>query len=108
MFMMEAAAHQMFHPRSFLKPIERVNSLLPPGATLDWLDGLEVGLYLLAVRLEERGKRELLAEMFRVLIGGEAGTVGCDLEEYPARLPEVDRTEVVAVYDRRHIKPCLR
>src|SRR5919202_3743943 len=45
--------------------------------------------------------------MFRILIGGEAGTVGGDLEEYPAGLPEVDRTEVVAVYDRCHIEPGL-
>src|ERR671932_569586 len=84
-----------------------MNSLLPRGATLDRLDRFEVGLYMLAVWLEERGKRKLLAKMFRILIGGEAGTVGGDLEEYPAGLPEVDRTEVVAVYDRCHIEPGL-
>src|SRR5690606_25781113 len=33
------------------------------------------------------------------LVGGEAGADRGDLEQHPARLPEVDRIEVVAVLD---------
>src|SRR5919112_2456728 len=67
-------------------------------------DRLQPGLYLLASRLEERRQRELLPEVLRVLVCGEPGTVGCDLEEHPSGLAEVDRTEVVTVDLRRHAK----
>src|SRR2546428_3681658 len=43
--------------------------------------------------------------MLQVFVSGEARTVSCDLEEDSARLSEVDRAEVVAVYHRRHRKP---
>src|SRR5215218_6348546 len=65
-------------------------------------DRLQPRLYLLAARLEERRQREPLAEVRGVLVRGEPGTVGCDLEEHPAGLAEVDGTEVVAVDLRRH------
>src|SRR5207244_6805182 len=51
--------------------------------------------------LEVRRKREPLAEVLRRLVGREAGTEGCDLEEHAARLAEVDRAEVEAVDDGR-------
>src|SRR3954447_26806466 len=46
---------------------------------------------------------ELLAEMFGIFVDGEAGREGRDLEQDAARLAEVDRAEVVAVEDLRHI-----
>ena len=52
-----------------------------------------------AVRLEEGRQRQPLAEVLGVLVRREAGTVGGDLEEDAARLPEVERLEVVAVDD---------
>ncbi len=48
------------------------------------------------------GQAQLLAEMSRVLVDGEPGRCGGDLEQDPLRLAEVDREEVVAVDDRRH------
>ena len=62
-------------------------------------DRLQAGFDLGAVGLEEGRQRESLAEVRRVLVGGEAGAVGGDLEEDAARLAEVERLEVVAVDD---------
>jgi hypothetical protein len=45
---------------------------------------------LSAVRLEEGWKRQPLAEVLRVLVGREAGTVRGDLEKDAARLPKVE------------------
>src|SRR3712207_3309676 len=67
--------------------------------------GLQAGLYFLATILEEGGQREPLAEVLGVLVGGEAGAVGGDLEEYVTWFPEVDGTEVVAVDLRRYTEP---
>src|SRR5579884_1475545 len=60
----------------------------------------EAGLDLGAVRLEEGRQGERLAEVRGVLVGGEAGTVGGDLEEDAAGLAEVDRAEVETVNHR--------
>src|SRR4051812_14890082 len=63
-------------------------------------DGLQRGFdRLAAVRVHLRDA-ELLAEPVRVLVDGEAGREGRDLEEDAARLAEVDRPEVVAVLHR--------
>src|SRR5215207_3363904 len=43
--------------------------------------------------------------MLGVLVRGEAGAVRRDLEEHPARLPEVDGAEIKAVYPRRYPQP---
>src|SRR5215217_5706084 len=67
--------------------------------------GIQAGLYLRPAIFEKRRKRQPLAEVRAVLVGGETGAVGGDLEEHPARLAEVDRTEIVAVYLRRHPEP---
>ena len=48
-------------------------------------------------------QHERLSEMGRVLVPGEAGLVGGDLEQHPARRAEVDRPEIVAVDGRRHL-----
>jgi len=85
-----------------------MNSLLPRSAILERLNGLEVGLYLLAVRLEKRGKRELLAEMFHVFITNrpgevQVGTLGKVVEGYEARIcddegrpvPDGERTAAI-------------
>ena len=44
-----------------------------------------------------------LAEMRGVLVAVEAGLVGGDLEQHAARRAEIDRPEIVAVDDRRHL-----
>ena len=46
-----------------------------------------------------RGSLQRLAEVVGVLVDGEAGGEGRDLEQDPARLAEVDGSEVVAVAD---------
>src|SRR5690242_21961287 len=56
-------------------------------------------LDLVAQRLEARRQHELLAEVLRVLVGGEAGAERGDLEQHAARLAEVDREEPEAVDD---------
>src|SRR4029077_14378155 len=48
-----------------------------------------------------RQKDELLAEVRRILVGGEAGAERRDLEEDTVRLAEVDGAEPEAVDDRR-------
>src|SRR5437764_11816623 len=63
-------------------------------------DGLEVGFDRRAARFEERRQRQLLAQVLGVLVGGEAGAVGRDLEQHPSVLAEVDRVEVVPIDDR--------
>src|SRR5579859_4928886 len=64
------------------------------------LERREHGLELSATRLQERGEREMLAQMGQVLVGGETGSVGRDLEEHTAGLAEVDGPEVETVDDR--------
>ena len=44
----------------------------------------------------------VFAEVFGVLVHRETWGIGGDLEQHPARLAEVDRTEVEAVYLRRY------
>ncbi len=66
---------------------------------------LQTSLYLLTAALEERREREPLSEVGGVLVGGEAGAVGGDLEQYSARLPEVVGAEVEAVYLERNPEP---
>src|ERR1700730_10414016 len=57
----------------------------------------EAGLDTVPVGLQERWQRQPLAKVLLRLVGGEAGTVGGDLETDSARLPEIDRFEVEAV-----------
>src|SRR2546425_10535322 len=57
------------------------------------------------MRFKERRQRKLLTQVLQVFVSGEARALSCDLEENSARLSEVDRAEVVAVYHRRHCKP---
>src|SRR5215211_6894934 len=64
--------------------------------------GIQPCLYLFPALFQERWEGELLAEVGGILVGGEAGAVSGDLEEHPARLVEVDRTEVEAVYLPRY------
>src|SRR5688500_13029800 len=47
------------------------------------------------------GKHEASAETLQRLIHSEPGRVRRDLEQDPARLPEIHRVEVLAVDDRR-------
>src|SRR5437763_12294947 len=53
-------------------------------------------------------ERQLLAEVLERLVDGEAWADGGDLEQYAARLAEVDRAEVEAVDDRRRVSAALR
>ncbi len=46
------------------------------------------------LRLQEGRQRQALAEVLRILVEGEAGPVGRNLEEDAARLAEVDRAEL--------------
>ena len=55
--------------------------------SFDWP---QAGFDLDAVRLQKRWQRQALAEMGGILVGGESGAVGRDLEEDAARLPKVD------------------
>src|SRR5204862_5472642 len=55
--------------------------------------------------LEVGRQREPLAEVLDRFVGREAGADRRDLEEDAARLAEVDRLEVEAVDDRRHVRP---
>src|SRR5579859_4600515 len=65
------------------------------------VDRTQSGLDERAVWLEERWQRESLAQMLRVLVGGEAGPVGRDLVQDPTGLAEIDRLEVIALDHRR-------
>ena len=49
----------------------------------------------------------LHAELFGELVHGESGRVRCDLEEYAARLTEVDRVKIRSVNYRRYVEPQL-
>src|SRR5882762_7480062 len=46
-----------------------------------------------ALRVEPRRQHERLAQVRRVLVDGEARSVGGELEQHATRLPEVDRLE---------------
>src|SRR3954470_16317980 len=50
-----------------------------------------------AIGLLPGRKLELPSQFGRILVHGETGRHGRDLEEHPARLPEVDRLEVLPV-----------
>src|SRR5437588_4260479 len=67
-----------------------------PGERKRGQDTLELRAHVLELRRE----RKRLAEMLERLIGGEAGAERCDLEQYAARLSEVDGAEIEAVDDR--------
>jgi hypothetical protein len=54
------------------------------------LERLKSGFDAFPVRLEERRQRQTFAEMLRIFIGGEAGPIGCDLEEDAVRFAEVN------------------
>src|SRR5213079_2854986 len=64
-------------------------------------------LDLVAQVLERRRQRQALAEVLERLVGREARAERRDLEEDAARLAEVDRLEVEAVDDRRHVRAGL-
>src|SRR5215217_221689 len=55
-----------------------------------------------AAGLEPWRQLEVFAEVFRVFVYRETWGIGGDLEQHPARLAEVDRTEVIAVLHRRN------
>ncbi len=55
-----------------------------------------------AAGLEPGRQLEVFAEVFGVLVYREAWGISGDLEQHPARLAEVDRTEVVAVKHGRN------
>src|ERR1700693_5711365 len=57
--------------------------------------------------LEVGRQDERLAEMRRILVGGEARAERRDLEQDAARLAEVDRAEPEAVDDRRRPAACF-
>src|SRR5437660_5526769 len=56
----------------------------------------------LALRFQERRQREPLTQGFNIFVYRKARPVGRNLEQYAARLAEVDRTEVEAVNHRRN------
>src|SRR5205823_10869443 len=56
----------------------------------------------LALCLEPRGQLEPGAEALRLFVNGEAGLVGCDLEQDAARFAKIDRTEILPIENRRH------
>src|SRR5687768_1531116 len=78
--------------------LEAGTSSLFPLPSYSLLDRLEIRHDRLPPRLEERRQHHLLAERRRVLVHGEAGALGGDLEEHPVRLAEVEAPEVVAVH----------
>src|SRR4051812_17919740 len=57
----------------------------------------QAGLNLLALSLQKRGQRQLLAKRLQRLIGCEAGPIHGDLEQDAIRLPKVQATEVEAI-----------
>src|SRR5436190_4913003 len=54
-------------------------------------------------RLEPRRQHQRLAEMRRIFVNREAGTVGGQLEQHATRLLEVDRLEPEAIDDGRRM-----
>src|SRR5579875_2779623 len=62
-------------------------------------DRAKRGLDSSSIRLEEWRQGEALAQVSDVLVDSEAGAVGCDLEENPTRLAEIDRREIIAIND---------
>src|SRR5262245_24773831 len=48
--------------------------------------------------LQKRRQLEALAQIRKRLVDGEAGFKGRDLEQHPARLPEVNRSEILAIF----------
>ena len=60
-----------------------------------------------AMRLVLWRQHQALAEVLDGLIDREAGRIRRQLEEHAARLPEVDRVEVVAIDHRRRMQPTL-
>src|SRR2546423_14840252 len=58
---------------------------------------------LVAPHLEPGRQAERGAELFGWLVDGEARAVGRDLEQDATRFAEIDRLEVPAVDDRRHV-----
>src|SRR5215472_14946236 len=70
-------------------------------------DGRQVEVQLLAPPLVLGRKLQRGSERLGRLVHSEARLIGCDLEEHAARLPVVDRVEVLAVDDRRDSEPGL-
>src|ERR1700730_8418898 len=82
-------------------PWRAVNSSAPraAGRARDH-DRRQVELEVLPPALVLGRQLEGRAEGLGCFVHGEAGLVGCDLEEDPSRLPEIDRVEVLPVDDR--------
>src|SRR5438128_2886937 len=66
-------------------------------------DGRQVELEVFPPSLVLGRQLQRRAERIGRLVHGEAGLVGGDLEQDAARLAEVDRAEVLALDDRRHV-----
>ena len=58
---------------------------------------LQASFDLTAARLQKGRQRQFLAERFQRLVGGEAGSVGCDLEQDAVRLTEIKAAEIEPV-----------
>ena len=80
-------------------PRSRLDRLAPPSARVD--ERGEHPLELRTQMLVHARQLERLAEVVGILVDGEAGGEGGDLEQDPAGLAEVDRPEVVAIAHRR-------
>ncbi len=61
---------------------------------------MQPGLDLRAARFEEWRQGQLLAEVRGILIGGEAGAIGRDLEENATEFTEIERLEVEPIDHR--------
>src|SRR5450755_243291 len=69
---------------------------------------VQVTFDLFALWLQEWWQGEMLAEVFNVLIGREAWTIGRNLEQHAAGHAEVDRLEVEAIDHRSYAQADLR
>src|ERR1700730_2976939 len=85
-------------------PWRAVNSSAPrPAGRARDHDRRQVELEVLPPALVLGRQLEGRAEGLGCFVHGEAGLVGCDLEEDPSRLPEIDRVEVLPVDDRGNL-----
>src|ERR1700722_13945045 len=86
-----------------LSPVRSVRSLP---------DRLQPGLDRCAARLQERRQRQFFAERFHRLVGGEARSVGRDLEQDAVGLAEIQAAKIKAVdrtgvADAEFVQPLL-
>src|SRR6202022_834879 len=70
-------------------------------------DGRKRYIQLVAANLEPGRQAQGRSKGLDTLVDCEAWTIGRDLEEHPARLTKVDRLEVIAVDDGRHVEPAF-